>query len=814
MSYEIYYTSAPEGLKRGTSGFSTVAASDNLPKALWDRLETLSAYRHQFAAGEGQNPVSLAHWILNLSGKTHHVLSRICDSGVDHTHRTNAFAHHLVVDHTEIEKAPGGPAWMLRQPGVMAESWDGRVGPIERHGLAGGDDYGSKICTAWEAATGDAGWGGHLADLFAKSPMRPVCILFAPGQDVFRLVDEAIALLPPAARWNVTFNTYFTSMPTSATCLWRCCLSGTQAAQVGLRYAASGLILDLTDRARLPALPVGPYVTMARTGQAVEVPRVAMSAKAPAPDARGGGAKVPPVRGFEPQPQVDEEAPSPSFPEFDDVFEEAPPAAVQGEYGIQEAEPSPKPSQIGKTPPARIMRRAEDALEAAEREEVESARRRRKQVMLLFCGALAAIGIGTGLVLYLNSRGAPPELPGKLPELVKNPPAGTETVVTPDHTQPVAQTTIAQTTVSTDTAQTQVVQTSTSIPAVPEVKYPDVIFTQAMIERPNIGAGIGDRTQTLPLKRADLDPAAETDVTIAFPPTQTSKSPVPAKAATYVNESLGTLQAQSEVRQGKPGIALRWKAPDDPSAEAVFISFDRTGPNLEMRWKSSMLLKNPGSFSLIFWTLQNSVLQLETPRAKKQQIAFKPFTPPPVSFVDAETALTWPVELPRDTTAAPPAADTLPPGWKAEWYPDWESKDPTQRTAETAVQVIKIKKSSNSPMDPWFLITFTPGFKKVTSTFVKRMDADKRDLASAESDLRAIDKQIDDIKARQAGMVNIVIPPDDQKRRDDAAALVEAYKAAIAGYNEISKFDIALGLADGMQFTTLHFQAKGSETGK
>src|SRR5690242_12570444 len=101
MSHEIYYTSAPEGLKRGTSGFSTVATSPNIPKALWDRLETLSAYRHHFPSNSQPNPVSHAHWILNVAGKTHHVLSRICDSGVDHTQRTNAFAHHLVLETAE-----------------------------------------------------------------------------------------------------------------------------------------------------------------------------------------------------------------------------------------------------------------------------------------------------------------------------------------------------------------------------------------------------------------------------------------------------------------------------------------------------------------------------------------------------------------------------------------------------------------------------------------------------------------------------------------------------------------------------------------
>ncbi|HVT80443.1 MAG TPA: hypothetical protein VHM90_07285, partial [Phycisphaerae bacterium] len=707
--------------------------------------------------------------------------------------------------------------------GVMAEAWDGRVGSIGRIGLPAGDEFGSKICTAWEAATGDAGWGGHLADLFAKSPLRPVCILFAPGQDVFRLVEEAIALLPPAARWNVTFNTYFTSMPTSATCLWRCCLAGTQAAQVGLRYAATGLILDLTDRSRLPALPGGPYVNMARTGQPVELPRAAAAPKPQPVAPRGGGIKLPPVREAEPEPPeppAEDISPSPSFPEFEDTFDprEGSSAATIGGYALQGTPPA-EPATPGSRAPARIMRRAEDALEAAEREAAESARRRRKQVMLLFCAAIAAIGVGTALVFLLNSRGAPPEPPGKGP-VVKNPPVPTDAAVAPDQSQPAAQTVTAQTAETTAVPRRQVAETGPAVPPVPAATYPDVIVTQAMLERPNIGAGIGDRVQMLALKRADIDPAAEkpeTEVTFAFPPTQTSKSPAPAKAATYVNDSLGTLTAQSMVSAGKPGIRLLWKGPNDPSAEAAFIGFDRgggAGPGLEVRWKSSLLLKNPGSFSLMFWTLQNSVFQLETPRAKKQQIVLKPFVPAPVSFVDAETALSWPVEFPKDTTAAAPAAETLPAGWKAEWYPDWESKDPTQRKADNALQVIKFKKAGGGLMDPWFLITFSPGLKQVTSTYMKRIDADKRDLAQAESDLRAVDKLIEEMKARQAGMGNIVIPPEEQKRRDEAAALVEAYKAAVAGYNEISKFDIALGLADGMQFTTLHFEARGGETGK
>ena len=121
MSYEIYYTSAPEGLKRGSSGFCTVAATEGIPKPLWDRLETLSAYRHHFGAAEGetatgQNPTAFAHWILTLSGKPHHVLSRIADAGVDHTHLdaggSVVFARFVVED---LRRAVPALAPVLRQ---------------------------------------------------------------------------------------------------------------------------------------------------------------------------------------------------------------------------------------------------------------------------------------------------------------------------------------------------------------------------------------------------------------------------------------------------------------------------------------------------------------------------------------------------------------------------------------------------------------------------------------------------------------------------------------------------------------------------
>src|SRR4051794_19588501 len=85
MSHEIYYTSAPEGARPGQRGFCTVATSAGIPRPLWDRLESLSGYRHHFT-GSGtaaRNPVAWAHWLIQLQGRDVNVLSRVCDAGFD-----------------------------------------------------------------------------------------------------------------------------------------------------------------------------------------------------------------------------------------------------------------------------------------------------------------------------------------------------------------------------------------------------------------------------------------------------------------------------------------------------------------------------------------------------------------------------------------------------------------------------------------------------------------------------------------------------------------------------------------------------------
>src|SRR5687768_15936271 len=112
MSQELFYTSAPRGLRPGSKGFCTVAATAGMPGPLAERLESLSGYRPLFPPGHPSahlNPVVWAHWRLNVAGKSGSVLSRVAFAGYDYTQRTNKFAHHIFLEPSE--QVAAGPAW-------------------------------------------------------------------------------------------------------------------------------------------------------------------------------------------------------------------------------------------------------------------------------------------------------------------------------------------------------------------------------------------------------------------------------------------------------------------------------------------------------------------------------------------------------------------------------------------------------------------------------------------------------------------------------------------------------------------------------
>ncbi len=284
MSHELLYTSAPKGLKAGSRGFCTVVCTQGMPAPLMTALESLSAYRHIYPPGDrnaSKNPVAWSHLKMSVAGRAYHVLSRIADFGLDYSQRGNKLAHHVAFE--PAEQTAGGPAWLLQQSGNMATDWNGHPRLLPAGRQLRSVPRPPAVCTAWQAMTGDAGWAGVLAESFLANPGRQVYIVFEPGMDLLPLLAEAIALLPAERRWDVTFSTYFTSLPPGVSCAWRCVLSGSPEAEQARKFGKA-LHIDLCQ-------PVPPAVGGSLVQAALNGPRHATrdnwaASRRPAPTRR------------------------------------------------------------------------------------------------------------------------------------------------------------------------------------------------------------------------------------------------------------------------------------------------------------------------------------------------------------------------------------------------------------------------------------------------------------------------------------------------------------------------------------------------
>lgn len=275
MAFELIYTSAPRGIRQGSSGFCVVACTQGMGAGMIAKLETLSAYKPVFPHYDPdawKNPVSCSHCVAGCGGESRHVLSRICFNGLDYTKRSNKLASHIVLNSGELEVLASGPAAPFFQPGLFrGESWRIESGLFPRQADILPSDLPAGKCSAWERLAGDGGWGAVPAEHFLASPQGVVCVLFDPlrHENLIELVQESLLLLPREMRWQVTFNTYFTALPAGISCSWRFLVAGAEAERI-LRRTPGARVIDLTSE--LPPASGGPLVELARTGVPARVP--------------------------------------------------------------------------------------------------------------------------------------------------------------------------------------------------------------------------------------------------------------------------------------------------------------------------------------------------------------------------------------------------------------------------------------------------------------------------------------------------------------------------------------------------------------
>ena len=77
MAYQLIFTSYPESLTTGRTGFSTVARSADMPEKLAAVVERRSVY-------EIQRGAVFSHAVIEACSAKWHLLTRTVDAGVDY----------------------------------------------------------------------------------------------------------------------------------------------------------------------------------------------------------------------------------------------------------------------------------------------------------------------------------------------------------------------------------------------------------------------------------------------------------------------------------------------------------------------------------------------------------------------------------------------------------------------------------------------------------------------------------------------------------------------------------------------------------
>ncbi|MFP6899832.1 MAG: hypothetical protein VCA36_02745, partial [Opitutales bacterium] len=205
----MIFTSTPQGLEPGRTGFCTVARHRSLRSRLVRELERISVY--EFNLGKGATRAKINSFRrFELGTEEFYVLTRIRDAGLDYTNRTNYIAHHLIFDGLEVAVSPS-PAEIFLQWDGWIDVWEGSPRWFEDEDVTDVSSCkmaGLSPAQNWQVATGD---GGNAAYLVAEKAKRPILLEVAPGQEehLLQMFAESSALLPlPMEAWQFEFTTY------------------------------------------------------------------------------------------------------------------------------------------------------------------------------------------------------------------------------------------------------------------------------------------------------------------------------------------------------------------------------------------------------------------------------------------------------------------------------------------------------------------------------------------------------------------------------------------------------------------------------
>ena len=260
MARQLVFTSAPQGLTPGRTGYCTVARHGDLRERLVPILESLSIYPSDWQPA----PVICTFRLVDVAGTRFPVLSRLVDAGYDYTHRNHYLAHHLILDPAEAEFAPTAADIFLRWPGWL-NHWDGpprwlTESDVVNIGSLPAAPSPPLPALAWKNMGGDA---GH-ATLLLEGAQPASRVLRCPAgreSEILYLFRESAALLPAAERWHAEFTNCLQPSDSPSQFQWVAVRAGSPAEAAATR---TGVVLDLTRPETLPIIPTNATTRLAR----------------------------------------------------------------------------------------------------------------------------------------------------------------------------------------------------------------------------------------------------------------------------------------------------------------------------------------------------------------------------------------------------------------------------------------------------------------------------------------------------------------------------------------------------------------------
>ncbi|MEJ6620431.1 MAG: hypothetical protein QNL93_00625, partial [Opitutae bacterium] len=209
MAQQLIFTSTPQGLEPGRTGYCTVARHKDLRHRLVRELERLSVY--DFGQQVSGNRVEISIYRkITLGSEEFYVLTKICDAGLDYTNRTNYLAHHLILDGFEIAHCPSPAEIFLNWNGWKSKWEEGPryLNPGEEITLTGYKSSGLVPCKNWLSFTNDP---GNAATLVSPEMLKPIVLENVPAKSehLLQLFAESSALLKLSLdAWDYSFTTF------------------------------------------------------------------------------------------------------------------------------------------------------------------------------------------------------------------------------------------------------------------------------------------------------------------------------------------------------------------------------------------------------------------------------------------------------------------------------------------------------------------------------------------------------------------------------------------------------------------------------